>query len=486
MDTVLKVGVGAIGVCSLGVLCLAMHTSKLEAVEEKFNRLITTKAALRKEWGSEVHALADHGDLTALKAHIAKNPEDVNKRVYGKQPIHVAARYQHRRVVEYLLSKGADVNAFSHDADRSTPLHIAFENDDVPLIKLLLSKGANMLARDNEGTTPIEGGSVSIAKQFFKDFDFLTWFNGSLPIHDYAIYNPDMARAILSENCGINVPCPRYNNATALHLAAAKGYKKLAQSLIDYGAQVDAQDAMGNTPLHVALRRGNSSLVKLLLNSGARIDIKDHKGRTPLELAAVSYDFNQMGRFEIRYHIERNSPWQEVTLGKRDEEGRFLDEENTYLMDNHTKDLYEIGTSPSKLKFKAVVVSALVPFYLPISVIRQIGGVALDVLRVIKDIFLRIRSYSLIDTLVMRPSKELASVLVKRLKHVAVGPLCCLGLIFAGLYTQYDLNEGRKWMDRIAESWGESYLLRPFSLAKVGNQNMTIIGEEGRRQFQAC
>jgi len=482
-------GVAALGVGAHYFVDKVVPRARKGAYGHRIERLFSTMYFLRKDWGSEVHALADYGDLAGLKAHIEKHPEDVNKWAHGEQPIHVVTRNKHLEIVRFLVEKGANVNAAASELRSETSLHLAFQTGDTALIQYLLSKDANMYARDAIGSTPIEYGDLPVAKKYFKHFDFMTWYNGSLPIHDYAIFSPKLALAILPEICGINVPCPRYNHATALHLAVAQGREYLVRELLYYGAQLDAQDAKGNTPLHIAIKKGQDHLVKLFLSHGARIDIKDQKGRAPLDLARQLYAFNNLERFEERFYSEENRPWRKEVVGKKGEDGLFVKENGkkqnfTYLMDTQTKDLYELETSSAKLKFKAVLVSALAPLYLPLSMIRQVGALALDIARVVKDIFFRIRSSSLVEAIIVRPCKEVVGVLIKRTWHVAISPLFCIGLMFAGLYTQYDQNEGRKWMSRMAESWDESRLLTPFCLAKVGNRNMTTIGEKAVRQFR--
>ena len=44
-------------------------------------------------------------------------------------------------------------------------------------------------------------------------------------------------------------------NQTPLHLAADKGYPDMAECLLDYGADVNAEDCDGDTPLHLSLQK---------------------------------------------------------------------------------------------------------------------------------------------------------------------------------------------------------------------------------------
>lgn len=57
------------------------------------------------------------------------------------------------------------------------------------------------------------------------------------------------------------------------------------QTLIDYGADVDATGPKGVTALHAAAKAGFSSVIQVLLDAGADIKAQTDAGKTPLELA---------------------------------------------------------------------------------------------------------------------------------------------------------------------------------------------------------
>ena len=57
---------------------------------------------------------------------------------------------------------------------------------------------------------------------------------------------------------------------TPLHLAIEAEHKKIANLLIDKGANLDTKDSAENTLLHSAVRKGNKALVKILVGKGAR------------------------------------------------------------------------------------------------------------------------------------------------------------------------------------------------------------------------
>jgi ankyrin repeat protein len=60
------------------------------------------------------------------------------------------------KMVELLLSRGADVNTNS-DNEGATPLHLAIGGGaQHDLIKLLVAEGADLNARDNSDLTPMD------------------------------------------------------------------------------------------------------------------------------------------------------------------------------------------------------------------------------------------------------------------------------------------------------------------------------------------
>jgi ankyrin repeat protein len=57
--------------------------------------------------------------------------------------------------------------------------------------------------------------------------------------------------------------------------------------LLDYGADIEAEDRYGQTPLSVAARAGNGDVVALLMERGAYVVAEDYHGRTPAQWARM-------------------------------------------------------------------------------------------------------------------------------------------------------------------------------------------------------
>jgi ankyrin repeat protein len=77
---------------------------------------------------------------------------------------------------------------------------------------------------------------------------------------------------------------------TPCSLAAANGYKEMAELLLASGADVNAKDNSESTPLHqaVAAREQHPDLVEMLIACKADVNAADTNGLTPLHYAALA------------------------------------------------------------------------------------------------------------------------------------------------------------------------------------------------------
>lgn len=68
-------------------------------------------------------------------------------------PLHMAALKGQCKIMEILLNKGADINAY--DSTGRTPLHCGIEGTRMDVIKLLVERGADVNKCDNKGQSPM-------------------------------------------------------------------------------------------------------------------------------------------------------------------------------------------------------------------------------------------------------------------------------------------------------------------------------------------
>jgi pectate lyase len=104
---------------------------------------------------SSLHAAAFMGDLAKVKSLIDKG-NDVNEKkgMIQISPLHSAVAGNRKEAAEFLIGKGADVNAQNRAGQ--TPLHIAAEEGYRDIVQLLVKKGADVNAEDRRGRTPVD------------------------------------------------------------------------------------------------------------------------------------------------------------------------------------------------------------------------------------------------------------------------------------------------------------------------------------------
>ncbi|PFX16756.1 Tankyrase-2, partial [Stylophora pistillata] len=94
-------------------------------------------------------------------------------------------------------------------------------------------------------------------------------------------------------NDRVDVDIPAKSNRTPLMWASTSSSGEFIQTLIDLGADVNAQRPDDNvTPLVVAAHFNNYGAVNILLNHGAQMNIQDNYGEQPLHDSAKQGFFN--------------------------------------------------------------------------------------------------------------------------------------------------------------------------------------------------
>ena len=110
--------------------------------------------AKTEEFEISIHKAAWKGDIKAIEQHLAAGKDvDAKDDLYGDTPLLWAAGFGHKKVIEMLITKGADVNAKAEEG--WTPLHYAAGGNDKEIVELLSTKGADLNAKDVNDETPL-------------------------------------------------------------------------------------------------------------------------------------------------------------------------------------------------------------------------------------------------------------------------------------------------------------------------------------------
>jgi ankyrin repeat protein len=101
--------------------------------------------------GTNIYGAAVYGDLDRVREIVEAHPEAVNETdEYGFTPLHGLAGEEHVEIAQFLIDRGAEVNAANDEG--ITPLHLATWP---AMATLLLKKGADLEARSVRGETPL-------------------------------------------------------------------------------------------------------------------------------------------------------------------------------------------------------------------------------------------------------------------------------------------------------------------------------------------
>lgn len=133
------------------------------------------------------------------------------------------------------------------------------------------------------------------------------------------------------------------SGATALHVAAAKGYSEVLRLLIQAGYELNVQDHDGWTPLHAAAHWGVKEACSILAEALCDMDVRNKLGQTPFDVA-------DEGLVE---HLEMLQKKQSVLRSERETRNKLIESDlnsklHSRLFKNKEKTLYEEETRKSQ------------------------------------------------------------------------------------------------------------------------------------------
>ena len=167
-----------------------------------------------------------------------------------------------------ILERTVDVNA--RRSDGSTPLHVASHFRRLEIVRALINQGASVNAENNAGETPLY--QVSVGRH--------------QPQEDGIC----IARLLLEH--GGNANACGIDHFGPLHIASSFGMFEMVRLLLDHGADADARSRQGKNSLDLVSRGKYESeedgvrVAQLLLERGADVNAQDKDRWTPLHSAS--------------------------------------------------------------------------------------------------------------------------------------------------------------------------------------------------------
>ncbi|XP_043820491.1 protein phosphatase 1 regulatory subunit 12B isoform X5 [Dromiciops gliroides] len=275
--------------------------------------------------------------------------------------------------VKRLLARGADINTVN--VDGLTALHQACIDENLDMVKFLVENRANVNQQDNEGWTPLHAaascGYLNIAEYFINHGASVAAVNSEGEVPSDLAEEAAMKDLLLEQvkKQGVDLEQSRKeeeqqmlqdarqwlnsgkiedvrqarSGATALHVAAAKGYSEVLRLLIQAGYELNVQDHDGWTPLHAAAHWGVKEACSILAEALCDMDVRNKLGQTPFDVA-------DEGLVE---HLEMLQKKQNVLRSEKETRNKLIEADlngklQSGLFKNKEKILYDEETPKSQ------------------------------------------------------------------------------------------------------------------------------------------
>lgn len=268
----------------------AVQFGNLGAVKLCLENGASIDETIEMDNSTPVHVACAQGSFEILKLMFEKQPDLFLEVVHAQDssqmtPLHKAAMFNHVEIADYLLEKGAFIDAL--DKEKRTPLLLASIRNCVKMACYLISKGSNIRLKDSSNRNLLH----LIIDQ---DSPNKSTKNGANQIMSCKKSSLKSLEQILIELSKHETYIDLLNDqdidgCTCIHYASKYGFVNCLKLLISFGANINLKNKDKQSPLHFAAKYGRvSSCLEILKcqNSRNHVNEKDITGMTSLHWAA--------------------------------------------------------------------------------------------------------------------------------------------------------------------------------------------------------
>nr|XP_014283378.1 protein phosphatase 1 regulatory subunit 16A isoform X1 [Halyomorpha halys] len=244
----------------------------------------STKPGIRFSDNVILLEAASRNDIAEVRKLLMRgvSPDSTNED--GLTALHQCCIDDNEEMMKLLLEFGANVNA--EDSERWTPLHAAATCGHLHLVKHLIANGADLLAVNADG---------NMAYDICEDESSLEEIEGEMArsgvtqalIDETRAETENLMLADLANEAARGGDLEILlddQGATPLHVAAANGYLRVVEFLLDHHVSTDVKDIDDWQPVHAAACWGHLEVLELLVQNGADLNARTKHDETPADI----------------------------------------------------------------------------------------------------------------------------------------------------------------------------------------------------------
>ncbi|XP_035203199.1 protein phosphatase 1 regulatory subunit 12B isoform X3 [Oxyura jamaicensis] len=300
----------------------------------------TGGSRVRFEEGAVFLAACSSGDTEEVKRLLGRGARVDTTNVDGLTALHQACIDENLDMVKFLVENGANVN--QQDNEGWTPLHAVASCGYLNIAEYLISHGANVAAVNSEGEVPSDIAEEAAMKDLLLEQVKKQGVDLDLARKEEEQQMLQDARQWLNSGRIEDIKQPR-TGATALHVAAAKGYSEVMRLLIQAGFNLNVQDNDGWTPLHAAAHWGVKEACSILAEALCDMDIRNKLGQTPFDVAdeglVEHLEMLQKKQTVLRSEKETRNKLIEADMNGKPQSGLFTNKEKILYEEDMLKSM---------------------------------------------------------------------------------------------------------------------------------------------------